>query len=97
GKYILRQAVRDLVPREIRERRKKGFSLPLGRWMREDLADMSRDLLTGAKTRSRGLFNPLAVERLLDEHKAGINHGLRLWNLLVLELWYREFVDSRAA
>jgi asparagine synthase (glutamine-hydrolysing) len=96
GKYILRQAVRDLVPREIRERRKKGFSLPLGRWMREDLADMSRDLLTDAKTRSRGLFNPLAVERLLDEHQAGINHGVRLWNLLVLELWYREFVDARA-
>lgn len=96
GKYILRQAVRDLVPREIRERRKRGFSLPLGRWMREDLADMSRDLLTDAKTRSRGLLNPRAVERLLDEHQAGVNHGSRLWNLLVLELWYREFVDNGA-
>ena len=94
GKQILRAAVRDLLPREIMVRRKKGFSLPLGRWMREDLATMARDLLTDRTARARGLFEPAAIARLLDEHRAGVNHGDRLWNLLVLELWFRDAIDG---
>jgi asparagine synthase (glutamine-hydrolysing) len=93
GKRLLRLIAEDLVPREILERRKKGFSLPLDRWMREDLASMARDLLTDATARSRGLFDPARVTRLLDEHRAGVDHGDRLWTLLVLELWHREWID----
>lgn len=94
GKQILRKAVRDLVPRPILTRRKKGFSLPLNRWLREDLAQMSRDLLTDRTARERGLFNHQYVVRLLEEHRQGINHSDRLWNLLVLEQWYRTYIDG---
>jgi asparagine synthase (glutamine-hydrolysing) len=94
GKRILRRAIRDLVPRENLARLKKGFGLPLARWMREDLAPMSRDLLTDRTFRERGLCEPRAVERLLDEHQRGIDRSQRLWNLLMLELWYRHFIDA---
>jgi asparagine synthase (glutamine-hydrolysing) len=96
GKHLLKRVAADLVPREILLRRKKGFSLPLDRWMREDLAEVARDHLTDATARGRGLFAPGAVARLLDEHRAGVDHGDRLWNLLVLELWHREHVDAPA-
>ena len=89
GKQLLRAAVRDLVPAPILTRRKQGFGLPLGRWMREDLSQMSRDLLCDQTARQRGLFDPARVTRLLDEHAAGADHGERLWNLTVLELWLR--------
>jgi asparagine synthase (glutamine-hydrolysing) len=94
GKQILRAAVRELLPSEILTRRKKGFSLPLNRWMREELSTMARDLLTDSAARSRGLFEPPAIGRLLDEHAAGVDHGDRLWNLLVLELWHRTYLDA---
>lgn len=93
GKQLLRRAVRDLLPRPILTRRKKGFSLPLNRWLREELAEMSWDLLTDGTARDRGLWQPAAVVRLLEEHRAGIDHSDRLWSLLVLELWHRTYVD----
>jgi asparagine synthase (glutamine-hydrolysing) len=96
GKALLRRAVRDLLPAPILTRQKKGFNLPLDRWMREELAELARDLLTGPTARTRGLFDVAQVRRLLDEHAAGMSHGRRLWNLSVLELWFRQFVDGSA-
>jgi asparagine synthase (glutamine-hydrolysing) len=97
GKQLLRRAVRDLVPAAILTRTKKGFNLPLDRWMRQELRGLSRDLLTDATARGRGLFDAAGVERLLDEHAAGLSHGRRLWNLSVLELWLRQAFDGRGA
>jgi asparagine synthase (glutamine-hydrolysing) len=97
GKQLLRRAVADLLPAPILSRRKKGFGLPLGRWLREDLRDMSRDVLTDATAAGRGLFLPAEVGRLLDEHQAGVDHGERLWNLTVLELWLRHNERLRSA
>jgi asparagine synthase (glutamine-hydrolysing) len=97
GKQLLRRAVRDLLPASILARRKKGFDLPVDRWLREDLFDLSHDLLTDATARVRGLFDPTQVRRLLDEHAAGVAHGRRLWNLVVLELWFRRCVDESPA
>ena len=97
GKQLLRRAVRDLVPAPILTRKKKGFNLPLDRWMREDLFELSHDLLTDATARVRGLFEPSQVRRLISEHAAGVSHGRRLWNLTVLELWFRQLVDGSSA
>ena len=94
GKQLLRRAVRDLLPAAILTRSKKGFNLPLDRWMREELVALSRDLLTDTTARVRGLFDAAQVRRLLDEHAAGMSHGRRLWNLTVLELWFRQLVDG---
>jgi asparagine synthase (glutamine-hydrolysing) len=94
GKQLLRSAVRDLVPAAILTRTKKGFNLPLDRWMREELAALTRDILTDRTARTRGLIDVAEVRRLLDEHAAGVSHGRRLWNLSVLELWFRQLVDG---
>src|SRR3970282_1412365 len=67
-KYIFKKAVRHLVPAEIIDRPKKGFSLPLERWFRNELRDMSADLLLDGRLSERGYFKPGAVQRLLEEH-----------------------------
>jgi asparagine synthase (glutamine-hydrolysing) len=97
GKYILKQAFADLVPPEIVARRKKGFALPIGRWLAGRLHGFARDLLLSSEARQRGLFVPAAVESMLDRHRAGEDHGERIWNLMVLETWFRQLVDGRAA
>jgi asparagine synthase (glutamine-hydrolysing) len=93
GKRLLRLAMADLLPPPVIRRFKKGFNVPVDRWFRGELAELARDLLTDGTARARGLFDAAQVARLLDEHRAGIDHGLRLWNLTVLELWLRTFVD----
>jgi asparagine synthase (glutamine-hydrolysing) len=97
GKFILKQAFADLVPPAIIERRKKGFALPTGRWLAGRLHGFARELLLSTAARQRGLFAPAAVESLLDRHQAGEDHGERIWNLMVLETWFRELVDGRAS
>ncbi|HVR61150.1 MAG TPA: asparagine synthase (glutamine-hydrolyzing) [Polyangia bacterium] len=97
GKYILKQAFADLLPAAIVNRKKKGFSLPTARWFRGRLFDFAHDLLLSDAARARGLFDPAALEALLGRHRAGEDHGERLWNLCVLETWHREMVDGRPA
>ena len=96
GKWLLRKALGDLLPRDILYRRKRGFSIPHARWLRGELRPLLRDTLSSARFLQRGLFRREAVERLMDEHEGGrVDHGLRLWNLLWLELWFQTFVDAR--
>jgi asparagine synthase (glutamine-hydrolysing) len=97
GKHILKRAFADLVPAEIVNRRKKGFALPTGPWLAGRLHGFAREVLLSDAARARGLFRPEAVADLLDRHRAGEDHGERLWNLIVLETWQRELVDGRAA
>ncbi len=96
GKRLLRRAVRDLVPSAILRRPKRGFGLPLRRWMTRDLAGLARDALLDRTARERGLFEPREVERLLASMSTDRNAPDRVWTLLVLELWLREFIDTRA-
>jgi len=97
GKHLLRRAVRDLVPSAILRRQKRGFGLPLRRWMREDMAAMVRDVLLDRRARERGLFEPREVERLIAAVDRERDAADRVWTLLVLELWFREFIDPAAA
>lgn len=91
GKVALRRAFARDVPAQIAERGKTGFGVPLGRWFREDLRELARDVLAT----DRGWFRAETVSRLLDEHERGrADHGHRLWCLLMLELWVREHVEA---
>ncbi len=94
GKYILRRAIRDMVPAENMERPKMGFGVPVGHWFRGELKELLQDTVLAPRALNRGYFQPDAVRRLAGEHFAGsAEHGPRLWTLLMLELWHREFVD----
>ena len=94
-KWILREAIRGLLPDEILTRRKMGFPVPFAEWTRGAWNGPIRDVLLDRTTRERGIVNPGAVERLLDAHRDGdANGGDALWALTNLELWYRTFIDG---
>jgi asparagine synthase (glutamine-hydrolysing) len=90
-KVLLRQVAARRLPAEILARPKRGFAPPVSRWLREDLRDLSRDLLLAPGAFGRDLFEQREVERLLDDHAARrLEAGWALWTLLMLEVWGRE-------
>ena len=94
GKYILRRALAAILPPTILNRDKRGFAVPIDRWFRQELRTVIYDVLLDPRTLARGLFRPDALQTLLDEHASGrVNHRYRLWTLLMLELWFRTYVD----
>jgi asparagine synthase (glutamine-hydrolysing) len=95
GKWILKQAFTDVLPPEIRHRRKMGFGVPVENWFRGQLREYARELLLSERALARGYFRPDALRQLLEEHASGkFNHGHRLWALVVLETWCRVWVDG---
>ena len=95
-KYLLRRAMTRWLPAELLDRPKMGFGVPLAAWLRDGLRPLCHEMLTDATARSRGLFRPDAVDRLLREHDAGRDHGIRIWALLQFELWHRAYLDEDA-
>jgi asparagine synthase (glutamine-hydrolysing) len=96
SKYLLRRVLESRVPRSIIERKKSGFAAPIGAWLRGPLAAMTDELLGDGRLRDRGIFNPGEVARLWHEHRTGhVDHRHRLWQLIMLELWFREFIDKQ--
>jgi asparagine synthase (glutamine-hydrolysing) len=95
-KYVLKEALRGLLPADVIDRPKKGFSVPLDAWFRRELREMSGDLLLDGRLAGRGYFKRGAVQQLLEEHWAGTaNRDTQLWSLLMLESWHRMFIDER--
>jgi len=95
SKHILKRAVAGLLPDWVLEKPKRGFAIPLGRWFRGPLRGFVRDLLLSARSRRRGIFDPAAVERLLEDPVRGRDLNLPVWTLLSFELWCRAFLDQR--
>ncbi len=97
-KYILRRACADLLPREIVERRKIGFKVPLDRSLSDQIVRYARGLLLEGRTASRGVFDIEAVREWLDRGAAnGGEFGVRAWMLASLELWFRLYIDGDEA
>ena len=95
-KWILREAVRTILPPEILTRRKMGFPVPFAMWMRDSWQPVVRDILLDRRTRERGIIEPQAVEQLMTAHASGRQEGAdAIWSLLNLELWYRTFIDGQ--
>jgi len=87
-KYVLKRALAGVLPRDILERPKKGFGVPLGRWFRRELAPMLRDTCAPEVIRRAGLFRPEAVGQLLAEHAEGRrDHRKKLYTLLAFQFW----------
>ena len=94
-KHLLKQSLRGQVPNEILDRPKMGFCVPLANWFRFDLREMLFDTLGSSRARQRGYFNTQEVERLMREHSTGrADHSLKLWDLLILELWEEMFLEG---
>jgi asparagine synthase (glutamine-hydrolysing) len=86
-KIALRESLHGWLPEPILDGPKRGFELPVDRWLRGDLAHFAREVLLDRESVGRGWLRRDAVESLLDRHLAGEDHGRRLWALLTLELW----------
>jgi asparagine synthase (glutamine-hydrolysing) len=95
-KVVLRQALRGWIPDPILDGPKRGFALPMvGEWFRGELRDHVVEVLTDKRALSRGYFREPALRGLLDRHLSGReDNGRRLWALMMLEEWHREFVDA---
>jgi asparagine synthase (glutamine-hydrolysing) len=94
-KYILKRAVKDLLPPFVTRRGKKGFGVPVAEWLKGRLRPLARDLLSPERIRKAGIFNADYVGRLQDEHERGAaNHRKLLWTLLMFELWHESFIET---
>ncbi|HEY6212013.1 MAG TPA: asparagine synthase (glutamine-hydrolyzing) [Vicinamibacterales bacterium] len=95
SKYLLRRLLAKRIPQHIVDRPKHGFEAPIGRWLRGPLAPMVDDLLRDGRLADRGVFDDREVQRIWREHRSGeADHRHRLWSLVMLELWFRQFVDD---
>jgi asparagine synthase (glutamine-hydrolysing) len=95
-KWILRQAMQGKLPAPTLERRKMGFPVPVGSWLRGPWRPLLSEYVTGPRARARGFFEGSAVDRLVNEHVRGVNHAERLWALLTFEIWARMFLDGES-
>jgi asparagine synthase (glutamine-hydrolysing) len=94
GKAVLRRAVRHLLPKEILLKPKTGFGVPLAKWFRTDLREIVRGTLLDERSAKRGLFDQNFLKRMVDEQiEERRDWSSRLWSLLFLETWFREYVD----
>jgi len=94
-KYILREAMKDVLPQEILSRSKMGFPVPIGTWFRGPYRSIIDEYVLGERASSRGVFNATVVRDLVNRHQSGTeNHDERLWALVNFEIWQRQFFDG---
>jgi asparagine synthase (glutamine-hydrolysing) len=96
-RYLFKRAMRNILPAETLRKKKQGFGVPIGIWLRSDPAfrNLVKDTLLGTRAMSRGWFQRACIERLFDEHERGTwDYADPLYRLFVLELWLRRHADA---
>ncbi len=97
SKYLLKKAFSSVLPRSVLYRKKMGFGVPIDRWLRNELKELTYQILLEKRTVERGLFKEQAVRMLIDEHMLKrADNSYRIWALLFMEVWYRMFIDKRS-
>lgn len=95
-KYVLREAMRDVLPQEILTRKKMGFPVPIESWFRGSFRSILDEYVLSERALDRGIFNAPYVRELVARHTAGENHAERLWMLVNFEIWQRRFFDGES-
>jgi asparagine synthase (glutamine-hydrolysing) len=96
-KWILREAMKGVLPKAILSRSKMGFPVPLGKWFRGPFRKVLDHYVLSERALSRGIFEPSTVREIVARHVAGENNDERLWFLLNFEIWNRAFIDNCGA
>ena len=95
-KWVLREAMKDILPAEILNRPKMGFPVPLGHWLRGEFKHVVDEYILSGRALARGIFEPKFVRELVTAHDAGEDHANRLFRLINFEIWQRQFIDGEA-
>ncbi len=96
-RYIQRQLAYKYMPKDVVDRRKQGFGLPLGYWFKSELGQYAEEMFRNSTVAEAGYMNSQALLHLLDQHRNhGVDHSHRLWMLLNVEMWYRMFFTQDA-
>jgi asparagine synthase (glutamine-hydrolysing) len=96
GKYILKKAMEERLPKQVIYRSKAGFGAPMRRWLVTDKEEFLRDLVLSHRALERGFFDSEGIESLISDTKAGrVDGTYTLLSLMVIELWFRQFVDEK--
>ena len=93
-KWILREAMKGILPNEILDRPKMGFPVPVGNWFRGEFKHIVDEYVLGSRAMDRGIFDGDYVRSLVAAHDAGENHDERIWSLVNFEIWQRGFIDG---
>jgi asparagine synthase (glutamine-hydrolysing) len=94
-KYLLRKLAVDYLPKQIVNRQKQGFMFPIAYWFRNELSHLLENYLLKSYFVGEGIFRESSVSRLIEEHRSGrIDHHVRLWMLLNLEIWHRMYIQE---
>lgn len=93
-KWILREAMKGILPAEILDRPKMGFPVPVGNWFRGEFKHIVDEFVLSKRSLDRGIFDADFVRDLVAEHDAGANHDERIWALVNFEIWQRGFIDG---
>ncbi len=95
-KWILREAMKGILPAEILDRPKMGFPVPVGNWFRGPFKHIVDEFVLGPRAAERGIFDPEFVRNLVAKHNAGEDHDERIWSLVNFEIWQRRFIDGES-
>jgi asparagine synthase (glutamine-hydrolysing) len=97
-KYIFKKAIKHQLPPGLLNHPKKGFTPPVGEWLKKPLRDFSNDVLLSQKLKDRGLLNTDVIKHYIKQHlsenRFTTDVSTRLWSILVMELWFREYIDK---
>ena len=98
SKLIFKKYAEKILPKTIVYRKKRGFPVPITQWLRGDLYDISRDILLDSRSINRGFFNTSYIKQLLEQHYSNYeDYSKHIWNLLILEMWMRIFIDGESS
>ena len=96
-KWITRQAMGDLLPREVLNKKKMGFNPPLPQWINGELRPVIQKFLSPENLQRRGIFRPEAVQKLVRDHQENRrDNALKIWALLMVEVWQRMYIDNES-
>jgi asparagine synthase (glutamine-hydrolysing) len=93
-RYVQREAMRDILPKEITKKKKMGFGCPIGRWIKDDLNELVYDLLSESTVKRRGFFNHNTILQVLKDHYNNrADYTDNILALLTFEIWHQQFID----
>ena len=95
-KFLLKEAMKGILPDEILYRQKMGFPVPVGSWFRNEFKHIVDEYVLSERSLSRGIFEADFVREIVAKHNAGENHDERIWHLVNFEIWQRRFIDCES-